>query len=295
MKRVSSRQSQVGGRVPYLYLLPALLLFTVFLVIPVLQSFYYSLFQFNGLSPGKFLGLQNFKNLFNEPDFYKTLLHTAVFTVANVVIQTTLALPLAVVLNGPLPMRGFFKSVFFFPSVMSVVVIGFVFQFILNPAYGTLNVMLDSIGLGALAQNWLGDPRIALYSVIFVTCWQGVGYAMVIYLGGLQGIPVDVLEAASIDGASGVRRFFHVTLPMLAPVLGVAVLLSTISNIQEFGRIYVLTGGGPAGATEVFVTYLYDNFNLGNYGYGSAVSVVLFIMLMALSLLQTKVSEHIQR
>jgi ABC-type sugar transport system permease subunit len=290
---IETKLSRIIGkefrRVPYLYLLPALTLFTVFFIFPVIQSLYMAFFNFNGLQVGKFVGFDHFTRLLDDRYFLVSLKNTAIFTLLNVVIQSAIALPLAVILNGDIVFKNFFKSIFFFPAVMSVVVIGIIFQFILNPAYGVLNVFLKQVGLGFLALNWLGDMRLSLYTVIVVTCWQGIGYAMVIYLGGLQSIPSEILEAADIDGANGFNRFWFIIFPMLAPIFTVAIMISTIANVKEFGRIFVITGGGPAGSSQVLVTYLYKNFAESNYGYGSAVSIVLFVLLMALSLLQYKV------
>lgn len=282
----------VGGKVPYLYLLPAILIFTVFLAIPIVQSLYYSFYDYNGMTAMKFTGLDNYARVFQEINFSNALKNTIIFTVLNVVIQNVIAIPLAVLLNGKIRFKSFFKSLVFFPAVLSMVVVGFVFQFILNPAYGSLNEFLTLIGLESLTRNWLGDVSIALYAVIFVTCWQGLGYATVIYLGGLQGIPNEINEAAQIDGSGRLNTFFRITFPMLAPVFTISVTLSAIVNIKEFDRIYIMTGGGPAGATEVVVTYLYRTFHTGYLGYGSAIAVILFILLMMLTFVQTKLLSY---
>lgn len=287
-KVAGGRPRRRKTQVTYLYLIPALSISFVFITVPIFQSIYISLCNYNGINEMHFIGLENYRRLLSDARFYKAMSNTLYFTALNVTIQTVISLPLAVLLNQKLKFQKFFKSLYFMPTVLSVVVIGYTFQFIMNPVFGALNVVLRSAGLDSLALNWLGDPKIALNSMVFVTCWQGVGYMTVLYLGGLQSIPTELYEASAIDGSNALKTFFKITFPLLAPVFSVAIVISTISNVKEFGRIYVMTGGGPAYATDVIVTYLYRNFNSGLMGYGSAVSTILLLILIILTTLQLR-------
>jgi len=284
-----SLKSLTYSKVPYLYLMPAIIIFSVIIIFPIFQAFYISLFRYDGIRSMVFIYFQNYSNILKDAKFYNALKNTGIFMLLNVIIQNSIAIPLAVILNSKILMSKFFKSLYFIPSILSVVVIGFIFQFIFNPVFGVLNEFLRQIGLSVFALNWLGDTRIALFSVIFVTCWQGIGYGTVIYLGGLQSISADIYEAAEIDGSHGVNTFLKITFPLLAPVFTVSIIVSTITNIREFGRIFVMTKGGPAGATDVIVTYLFRNFESGYLGYGSAVSVLLFIIIVTISFFQIKI------
>ena len=185
--------------------------------------------------------------------------------------------------------RNFFRAVFYLPSVLSALVVGYAWSFIFNPTMGALNILFDKIGLDFLMQDWLGDARLALYSIIFVIVWQFAGYSMVIYIAGLQNIPLDLYEAADIDGVSPWQRFKYITFPLLAPAVTINILLTMISTLKTFDHIFVMTKGGPGYATEVISTLLYrESFTNNNMGYGSAISVILFLLITSISLIMLK-------
>jgi len=218
--------------------------------------------------------------------------------VASILGQIPIGLILAVILNSSLKGAGFFRSVFFVPMILSTVVVGLLWSTILNSQMGVLNHVLKSIGLESLALDWLGNPDIAMYTVCAVIVWQFVGLYMIIFLAAIQNIPPDIIEAASIDGANEIRKFFSITLPMLWPTVMTAVVLCISGSMRSFDLVFVMTQGGPANATELMATYMYNKtFSVYKYGYGSAVSLVIFVIsfgfiLISQSLMRRKNSDQ---
>lgn len=273
-----------------LFYAPALVFTVVFFIYPVVSSFYYSLTNWNGLDQTiHFTGPANFLELIKDGKFYWGIRNTLLYAFFVTVIQNSAAIALAVVLNTSLKTRNILRTIFFAPAVLSALVVGYTWSFIYNPLFGVLNSMLTKIGLGGWAQDWLGDPRLALGSLIVVTVWQFTGYAMVIYLAGLQGIPEELYEAGAIDGTTSWQKFQHITFPLIAPALTINVLLSMIGAMKTFDLIYVTTKGGPGYATETMTTLLYNQaFQTNRMGYGAAMAVVLFLIILVLSLIQLK-------
>lgn len=260
-------------------LLPALLFYTVFVIYPIVRSFFYGFYDWNGLRQPVYIGLKNFKDILTDQVFWLSFKNNIFVVVASVFGQIPLGLIIAIVLNRKLKGAGFFRSAFFMPMILSTVVVGLLWSTILNSQVGILNHVLQSIGLEKLAKDWLGDPKYAMYTVSGVIIWQFIGLYMIIFLAALQNVPAEITEAADIDGAGEVRKLFSITLPMVWDTIVAAVVLCIAGSMRSFDLVFVLTGGGPAHSTELMATYMYNKtFSVYKYGYGSAVSLVIFVI-----------------
>ena len=268
-----------------IFLLPALALYAVFVLYPIVQSARYSLYQWNGFGPlQEFVGLDNFRDVFADARFRDALKHNAIIVVLSLVVQLPAALALAMLLNAKIKGRAVMRTVFFAPYVLSEVVTGVVWRQILRPD-GLLDQSLEGVGAGGLVQGWLSDPNVVLYALFFVVSWKYFGFHMILLLAGLQQIPSDLKEAAAIDGASPWHTFRYVTFPLLGPTLRVSVFLSVIGALQLFDLVWVTTKGGPIGASSTMSTFLYDRFRDSRFGFASAVSIVIFGLSLFVALL----------
>jgi raffinose/stachyose/melibiose transport system permease protein len=278
-------QNRMPWSMVILFLAPALALYGFFVLYPIVQSTRYSLYDWNGLAPlNDFVGLDNFRRVFNDPLFRDALRHNVTIILLSLFLQIPCALGLAMLLNARLRGRALLRTLFFAPYVLSEVVTGVVWRQILRPD-GLLDQILKSVGLGGQVHEWLADPGIVLYSLFFVISWKYFGFHMILLLAGLQQIPHELSEAASIDGATAWQRFRHVTLPLLGPTLRVSIFLSIIGALQLFDLVWVTTKGGPIGASSTMATYLYDQFRKNLFGYASAVSIVIFVLSLVVALL----------
>lgn len=267
------------------FLAPALALYALFVLYPIVQSMRYSLYDWNGLeSLNDFVGFDNFRRAFSDPLFRDALRHNVIIIVLSLALQIPFALALAMLLNAKIPARGLLRTLFFAPYVLSEVVTGVVWRQILRPG-GLLDQSMENVAAGGLVQEWLADPDFVLYSLFFVLSWKYFGFHMVLLLAGLQQIPKELEEAAAVDGASRWQTFRHVTLPLLGPTIRVSVFLSVIGALQQFDLVWVTTKGGPIGASSTMATYLYDQFRRGLFGYASAVSIVIFGLCLVVALL----------
>lgn len=286
-----------GGSYPILFLVPALAVFLVLFIVPTVTSFWYSLTDWNiNARAIRFVGLENFRELFGDRKLITALRNTVVFSVAVTVLRNLAGLLLALMLNEAIRFRNLLRTVFFLPFVIAPIVIGYLFTAVLQPAHGPLNAALRGLGLFFLAQDWLNDPRFALGAVIATDVWRTAGFAMVIFLAGLQSIPKELLESAAIDGARYPARMRHIGFPLLAASFNVNLILSLIGTMKVFVMVLVLTNGGPGYVTEVFNTYICGSFSLGLYGYATAANLVLFLLITAvgvplLSYLRTREVE----
>jgi raffinose/stachyose/melibiose transport system permease protein len=256
-------------------------------VLPSIQGMELSLFDWDGLSPEKtFVGINNFVGLLRDPLGSGAVVRTIVIALALLIVQNLFGMLLALALNSRIRSRNILRTVFFAPAVLSSVVLGFTFRYIFAPQ-GTLNQILSTLGMDWLQQNWLGNPTYAVGTIILVIAWQSVGATMVVYLAGLQGVPAELIEAATMDGASGLRRFYSVVLPQLAPAITINLMLTLINGLRVFDQVYVLTNGGPADSTQTISTLLVQQaFQFSHFGYASAIAVVLASIVAVLSSIQ---------
>ncbi len=268
-----------------LFLLPAFVVFAVFFAYPVISSFYFSLTKWDGINPElKFIGLANFQKLMGDRHFWTALRNTFRYAILVTVIQNVLGLILALAVTSKV-YRGF-RVLFLVPPLLSSIAIGSIWSYMYAPN-GAVNSLLTLAGLEGLAQDWLGNPRLALYSLVVANIWKWTGMAMIIYLAGIQAIPKTIHEAASIDGVDVWQRFRHVTFPLIAPAFTINVVLSMIGSLKVFDIIYIMTQGGPGRATESITTYIFSRaFEANKFGYGTAIAVVMFAIILALSLIQ---------
>jgi raffinose/stachyose/melibiose transport system permease protein len=262
----------------YFGILPALLLYLAFVIIPILISARYSLVEWNGFSAPKFVGLNNYADLFKNSIFWRSLKNNLIVVFASVLGQVPIGFLLALLVNQKIKGQHFFRTIIFMPVVISAVIISLVWSMVFNYNFGLLNNLLKFVGLGSFIQNWLSNPDIAMFSVAAVIIWQFVGLYFIIFLAALQTVPNDVLEAAEIDGAQGWKRTLYITLPLVKDTILAAIVLCISGSLKTFALIYVMTNGGPSHATEVMAIHMYDNsFNAMKFGYGSAVSIFIVI------------------
>ena len=260
-----------------LFLAPSVAGVAVFLLGPIVASLGLAFAEWDLLTPPRFAGLQNFAALLRDPEFWAALSHTLTFILGYVPLVMLLGLLVAVALNGRIPGRGLWRAVYFLPVVTSWVAVALVWKWLLNPSFGVVNNALGAAGVAGPA--WLFDPAWAMPAVILTSLWKDVGFVMTILLAGLQGIPAEYFEAASIDGANGTQRLARITLPLLAPSLFFALTISLINSFQVFDQVYVMTGGGPAGATTVLIERVVKNaFSYNRMGYAAAMSWALFLL-----------------
>lgn len=282
IKNITQRDSFWG----ILFTMPLVIGLVIFMLFPLFRSFALSFTSYNPLEMPRFIGLKNFSELFLEDTmFQKTFQNTMVFTAWLVPVNLILALVTAVMLNQVKKLATFFRAVYFIPVITSEVVFSVVWLWIWNYDYGLINGFLRLVGL--TGPNWLGDSNWAMFAVIVTRLLKNLGMNVVIILASLQSIPEMYYEAAELDGAGWFRKFIHVTLPELGPILFLIVMITIIGAFKVFGSIYVLTGGGPAGATNVLVMYLYQvGFKMFEYGKASAIGMVIFFIVLGMTLIQ---------
>jgi len=261
-------------------LAPAAVLFSLFFLWPFLRGLWISLTRWDGFSAPVFIGVANYAKLLGDRLFLGALENNLIFVVLILLLKNVLGLGLAILLDRAIFLRGPIRAAVFIPVTLSFAATGLLWSWIYNPVFGLLNAALDGLGLSALKMSWLGDADIALYSIIVVDVWKWLGFHAVIYLAGLQTIPDELYEAARIDGAGAVKRFRHITLPLMMPVILINIILGLSGAfVRNFDIVQVLTQGGPNHATEVVMTYMVKTaFQDGNMGYASAMGYALFLI-----------------
>lgn len=270
---------------------PALVVFIIFMFVPLALTFWYSLHRYSGFGRMTYLGSQNYRDIIQDATFWKALVNTGVYTALSVPIGIALGLGAALLLNKVMPARTLFRALVYVPVVVSGVASGIIFLRLFDPLLGVLNQIMSSVGLPTV--DWQGNGAAAFASVIIVTTWQGVGFGMVVYLAGLQGIPREMYEAASLDGAVGWKSFRYITWPLLGPTTFFLVVFSIITSFQVFDVVYVLTRGGPGTSTTFLVQYAYDQgFNQRHQGYAAAIGVILYFIVLALTIVQWRFSRR---
>lgn len=280
-----------NSRGAFLYLLPAIVLVSIFIYIAVGLNFYYSLFRWNTYSAKVWVGLANYTRLVQDSSFWIALKNNILFAVISVTFQVGIALALAAMLEQKWIRRlgGFCRTVFFVPSLLSMTVVALMWQLMLNPNMGFVNKALQQIGLGAIAIDWLGNASTAIFCVIASSQWQFVGYTTMLFVVAIQKIPDDFYEAAEIDGANPVQSFFYITVPNVKEMLLLNLTTTLIGAFKVFDEVYVMTNGGPGRASEVLGTLLFrSGFREDAMGYASAVGAVVFVITFVLSIAQIR-------
>jgi raffinose/stachyose/melibiose transport system permease protein len=269
-----------------LFLVPALVLYLVFVIVPIIQAAHFSLYKWNGLGPlVDFVGLKNYETALASDVFWQAVGNNALIIFLSLLIQIPFSLGLAVLLNRRFPGRAIFRLLFFVPYVLSEAITGIVFSLLLQPD-ALVDASLQTVGLGGLIQDWLGNTEIVMITLFVIISWKYFGFHMILLLAGLQGIPREIEEAALIDGAGRWQAFRYVTLPLLGPTLRVSIFLSVIGALQLFDIVWVMTGGGPLDAsTTMAVNMFKTGFERQQMGYGSALAVLLFLCALVVALL----------
>ena len=261
---------------PYWFLLPAAVIFTVLFLVPTLASFWFSLTRWDLFSV-EFIGIENYRQFFREPFLVQGLFNTVVFAILSSGAKTVLGLLLAVLLTSGLWGQGFLRTIMFFPVLVSTIGVGITFSVLMHPTRGIINVALATIGIHG--PGWLTDPALALYSIVLVDVWKGIGLATVIYIAGLASISPEYYEAARIDGATRTQLFFRVTVPLAKPATVTVVTLSLIGGLRSFDLIWAMTRGGPGFSSDVLASVIYKQYQAGFYGLSTAGNVILFALI----------------
>ncbi len=272
-----------GYLVPILFILPAFLLYTILCVNPIFQTIYTSFFSWNGIKgvPLEYVGIRNYADLFTNESFYRSLKNVLAFIVSGFVVIMPLAFGYACIITSRIKAAKFFKTAFFMPVVLPLTAVGLMWQFLLKGEGGLVNVVLTQLGFGNITIDWLGEPSLAIYVVVLVNAWIYSGLNMIIFSAGMVAIPDEVYQAASIDGATGFARLWHITVPLMRETFKIFTILNITQSLRVFGQIYVMTGGGPNGATDVPTTLLYnESFKYNHFGMGNSIGT--FIVVAAL-------------
>src|SRR5215510_3672890 len=296
LKRVSSSPQRLQDWLTiFLFLLPAIVLFLIFVVYPIVQSVYYSLFNWKGFGPATdFVGLDNFKHILGDKVFLKAIRNGLFIIAFSLFLQLPLSLMLAVLVGRDMPGRVFFRSIFFMPFVLSEVIAALMWLFILNPdpERGFVNALLVLIP-GGKAQAWLGNTSLVMSAIFAALTWKYFGYHMLLFMTGLQNNPGEIEEAGRIDGANAFQNFFYITLPLLGSTIRTSVYLSVLGSIQQFILVWIMTKGGPVNASETLATYMYRfGFVRFQLGYGSAVAIYMFILCLIFSVTYQRLTRQ---
>lgn len=272
------------------FVAPSLILFGGIIFYSIIMSFRYSLLDWNGFGEGIFVGFSNYAKMFQDKVFLRSAINSLLLGFVTLVTQLPLALLLALLLTSGIKGEGFYRTVFFIPMTLSSVVIGQLWLKIYNPNYGILNTLLGVLGLESLQRNWLGDVNTALFSAFVPIIWQNVGYHMLLLYTSINSISKDILEAAKLDGASGIKAARYITIPLVKPMLRTCAIFVVIGSLKAFDMIYVLTNGGPVHMTEVPSSLMFSSiFNLNKYGYGSAISIFIVVECIVMAVILQKV------
>jgi len=263
---------------PHWFYLPAALVFGIFFLVPTALAFYFSLTRWT-LFDATFIGLDNYQTFLSDPKLMASLRNTIIYAVLTSGFKVIISLPLAMLLTSNVRLKGLLRSIVFFPTLVSIVAIGITFSALMQPSTGVINTTLGALGLPN--PHWLGDPKLALYSVIIVDIWQGLGIATVIFIAGILSIPVEYFDAAELEGGLWVK-FRHVILPLVRNATFTVILLSFIGGLRRFDLIWSMTRGGPGFASDVLTSVIYKEYQAGFYGLSTAGNVVLFFLVLVI-------------
>jgi raffinose/stachyose/melibiose transport system permease protein len=279
--------------IPILYIAPAILMLSLFVYYPLVRNLVNGFYEWNPFTLDRsFVSIENYTRLFKDPIFYTVLKNNLFYAVISVILQVGLGLVIAAILEDKVFRRfsTFFRTTFFIPVLISMTVIGILFSFIYNPEVGLLNSFLRVVGLGEWAEGWLGNPKTAIFAVIFVSQWQSIGYAVMLFVLAVQKVPGELYEAATIDGAGKLRTFFSITVPQVKEMTFVLLIYTVTGSFLVFSEVYVLTSGGPANSSQVFSTYLYQKaFIDSEPGFASAIANVILGITLIFYFVQNKV------
>ena len=285
-----------GVLAPYVFLAPAVVLMLVFVYIPIVESFRYSLYDWNSFTPEwEWVGLGNYEKLLQDQLLWKSILNNIWYAVISVAIQVFFALVLAAMLeSGAISRRlaTFFRTAIFLPAVLAVTIVGITWQMLFRPDTGLINQLLTTIGLPSLARAWLGEESTAMFAIIGVSQWQWLGYTMILFIVAIRGTPRDLYEAARIDGANAIQQFWHVTVPSVRETTLVLATITVIGAFMVFDIVWVMTAGGPNHASEVLGSYLYRTaFRDDAMGYASTIASMLFLITLSLTFVQLRLGR----
>jgi raffinose/stachyose/melibiose transport system permease protein len=296
IRKPMTLKKKIAEYLAYLsFLVFPLLLYFVFCILPSLQAVYYSFFKWNGFADtALFIGLKNYIDLFTKDmTFAVSMKNTVIYTIVVVIFQNIISLMVAVLIAKKNTANNLYRTLFYLPVIFSPVTIGFIWSFIYDPNIGVLNALLDICGLGMLRHVWLGEKTISIIAIAAVHVWWGVGQGMVLYIAGLQNIPMELLEGAVLDGCNRWQQFWHITFPTLLPVVAVVVVLTTIGSFRTFELVYTMTGGGADNSSMVLALQSYkEAFTFSNIGFSSAIAVILLVIVGTISFVQLKLFDR---
>lgn len=293
-KKFSIAKSIKRNKNGYLFILPAFILFAIFFIYPLVNLFYYSFTDWNGLVPQKnFIGFSNYINMVKDSVFWISMSHNIIWVIIGTAVPIFIGLILSVMIwQRKTKGRLFFRVVYFLPVVLAPVVVGIIWNWIYNPTFGAIDAVLDFIGLGNLSRGWLGS-EFSLYAIIIAAMWAFLGFSVVVLLAGLQNIDMDLIEAARIDGANEVQQFFHIVIPQLSYNITMVTVYTLIGGFKVFDIVYIMTRGGPGNVSEVIATYTYKRaFEFHEIGYGSALSITILVFALVTSFIFLKIRER---
>lgn len=273
---------------PVYFLIPGILIFGLFFLCPFFVGFGYSFTNWDFIK-SDFVGWKNYISILTDPTMNVAFKNTFLFAIVTTVGKVGLGLLLAVFLTRKFLLTNYLRTIFYLPAVINTIAVGITFTAMMHPSKGLINHFLDAVGLGALGQNWLSDPKIAMLSICFIEIWKWTGYTMMILLAGMQNISQDYYEAAEIDGATGWQKFRYVTLPLLIPSLNNAIILSIIGGLKVFDIVLATTGGGPGVTTQVFNSIIYRSYSYNLQGQASAGTIILAVIVLVITLAMNKI------
>lgn len=276
-----NKNSVKTDKAAYLFMLPAAIIYLSVIIAPVCYSFFISLFKWNGIGEMSFIGFSNYINLFKGDQIFQTaIINNLIWIALTIFVTMTVALGFAMLLNKQFKGRTFFRGFFYFPCVIAPIAVAIIWRWIYNPNIGFINQLMNLLGIN-FSQNWISDPRVSLFAIFAASLWQAVGQPMILFLAGLQAISPDVMEAATIDGASGMRRFISITVPLLKDTFVIVIATLIVAAMKVYDVVQGLTGGGPNNATQMLSTYMYSQvFQYNNVGYGTAVACIMVLIMM---------------
>lgn len=272
---------------PYVYMLfvvPTVAMYFLFFIYPTITSFVFGFTDWDGLNARQFIGLDNFANAFKDAEFRSSIWNNLIILLFSCCIQVPLIIVFSLLISNVKRFQGFYKTTVFMPSILSTSIIGILWGYIYDPDVGLLNNFLSLFGIDPI--YWLAEPKWAMFSILLTNAWQWMGFYIVLILAAILGIPKEIDEAAMIDGATGVQRAWYLTVPLIRPIVNVVIMLSIAGALRVVDIVLVMTGGGPAGSTEVMASYMVNKaIKYGDYGYGSALSIIIFVIALILTAL----------